>query len=68
MINTPIKRSSAIQNLSYDPIKRTLIVTLTGGKTYTHANVSAAEHSTLLSAPSVGKAYNQMFLKRPPEP
>lgn len=53
----PVK-SSNVESVGYHPESKTLHVKFKGGGHYTHTCVSASEHAALMSAESVGKAYN----------
>jgi hypothetical protein len=59
----PVK-SSALLSLGHDPMSQTLEVTYHNKSVYRYPGVSAAEHQTILAAPSKGRALNSLITRR----
>ena len=55
------KRSSNIQQVSYDPANLTLDILFKSGGRYRYHKVSPADHARFMESKSLGKAFNQMF-------
>lgn len=52
-------KSSSIAEVHHVPATNTLKVTFHSGETYHYAGVSAADHSRLMSAPSIGSHFQK---------
>jgi hypothetical protein len=50
--------SSALSSGAYDPVKQTLDITFTNGRTYTHYDVPPDVVAALRASPSPGSFYN----------
>lgn len=57
----PVFGSSNIAATGHDPATNTLHVRFTSGHTYSYDGVSAAEHSALRAAPSVGSHFHKFI-------
>lgn len=53
--------SSVLLSVGYDPARRILKVRFRNGLTYYYLDVSPASHRALLSAPSIGKYFNEVI-------
>lgn len=53
--------SSNVASVGYSAKKRELYVEFLSGRTYTYTDVAPSEHAALMSAPSVGRALNQII-------
>jgi hypothetical protein len=56
--------SAAMKAVGHDPASNTLWVQFPSGKHYSYPDVSAGEHSALMSAPSLGKHFNQHHARK----
>ena len=54
----PTVESTAIQRVEYDEFLRQLVITFTGGNTYTYYDVPRAVYAGLLRASSKGAYFN----------
>lgn len=57
--------SSQVLSMGHDPTSNTMHVQFRSGATYEYSNVSAAEFSQLLNAPSVGAAIRPAVAGKP---
>ena len=57
-------QSAAMKAVGHDPASNTLWVQFPSGKHYSYPDVSAGEHSALMSAPSLGKHFNQHHARK----
>lgn len=57
MMETRPLRSSALSSAGYDTETKTMEVTFTGGRSYTHENVPAEVFEGLVNADSPGRFY-----------
>ncbi len=55
---TPVK-SSSLEAIAHDPATGVLSVKFKSGETYHYAGVSAADHSMLMAAESVGSHFQK---------
>lgn len=53
--------SSVLLSVGYDTARRVLKVRFRNGRTYYYLDVSPASHRALLSAPSIGKYFNEVI-------
>lgn len=59
MTRQPVS-SSSLASVGYDPDTKTLHVEFTSGRVYSHADVPAHIHEQLVTADSIGRAYNRL--------
>jgi hypothetical protein len=55
---TPVK-SSSIEAIAHDPVKRMMTVKFTNGGTYRYEGVTAAQHAQLMRADSIGTHFHK---------
>lgn len=58
MTRTPVT-SSQLKSVGHDPATNKMHVEFKNGTVYEYADVSAADHQALVSAPSVGQHFNK---------
>jgi KTSC domain-containing protein len=66
MVRTPTaKRSSTFSEVAYDAATAALELQFKSGGRWRYRNVTPAQHGALLSAPSMGKWYNDNLWGQP---
>ena len=63
---SPMRISSVISRVEYDPRSRTLEVEFRTGRVYDYFGVPKAEYQALLNAPSLGGYFNREIRNRYP--
>lgn len=59
----PLKPSTIVKSIHWDPDSRDMTVTLHGGKVYTYPAVAKAGYEAFLNAPSHGKHFASVVSK-----
>lgn len=54
-------KSSSIKSIGYNEASQTLEVEFANGGVYQHSGVGPETYQTLITAPSIGKAYQQLI-------